>query len=64
MTKILVTAAEAADMLSIGVTTIRELVDNGTLERRYIGKGRAQYRIPVTALEAYAESLPREPVAS
>lgn len=58
MTKILVTAREAADMLSIGLTKVYELAANGDLEKRYIGKGTREFRIPVDSIHAYAEGLP------
>lgn len=60
--KVLVTAREAAEMLSIGESEVRGLVANGHLERRYIGSGRRMYRIPVSSIVAYAESLPQDPV--
>lgn len=58
--KLLVTAREAAEMLSLGVSSVRELVDNKTLDRRFIGRGTREYRITVESLRAYVDALPRE----
>lgn len=61
--KILVTVAEAADLLSIDVRSVYRLTSEGVLERRYVGKGTKQFRIPVAALREYAASLPTAPRA-
>ncbi len=60
--KLLVTAREAAQMLSVSVEEVWDLAASGRLERRYIGKGTQYYRIPVESLKAYADSLPTDPV--
>lgn len=60
--KILVTAREAADMLSIGLTDLYNLAAAGHVEKRYIGKGTRKFRIPVASLQAYADALPVDPV--
>lgn len=60
--KLLVTAREAAEILSIGISQVRILVDNGQLERRYIGSGTREYRIAVESLKDYVAGLPREAV--
>lgn len=60
--KLLVTAKEAARMLSVSKWQVYELVSSGQLERRYIGTGRHYYRIPVASLRAYVDSLPIDPV--
>lgn len=60
--KILVTAREAADMLSLDVMTVYELAAKGELEKRYIGKGTRHFRIPVASLHAYVDGLPVDPV--
>ncbi|MGH3501359.1 MAG: helix-turn-helix domain-containing protein [Nocardioidaceae bacterium] len=62
MTKILVTAREAADMLSVNVTEVYSLAASGALEKRYVGKGTREFRIPVESVEAYVAGLPTEPV--
>lgn len=59
--RLLVTAKEAARMLSLNVYEVYDLVHHGQLERRYIGTGRHYFRIPVASVRAYVESLPTEP---
>ncbi len=59
---LLVTAREAADVLSVDLMTVYRLCSAGDLEKRYIGKGTRNFRIPYASLRAYAASLPRDPV--
>lgn len=57
--KLLVTAEEAAQLLSVGRTTIYSLLAKGLLESVIIGRSR---RIPVDALHSYVKNL-RRPVS-
>lgn len=57
---ILVRAVDAAAMLGIDVSSVYELAASGKLEKRYIGKGTRNFRIPVASLRAYADGLPTE----
>lgn len=61
--KLLVTAREAAQMLSVGVLVIYRLAAEGKLEKRYIGRGTRHFRIPVESVRHYAETAPRDPVS-
>lgn len=61
--KILVTANEAAQMLSVSTKVIYDLAAAGDLEKRYIGAGTRNFRIPVASLQAYADNLPIDPVS-
>lgn len=54
MSKLLLTPAEAADLLGLGRSTIYELMAAGDLESLCIGRAR---RIPHDALAAYIERL-------
>lgn len=60
--KLLLRAAEAAEMLSLTEREVYELASKGLLEKRYIGKGTRNFRIPLASIEAYAEGLPTEPL--
>jgi len=62
--KLLVTAKEAAEILSIGVSEVYNLAARGDLEKRFIGSGRREFRIPMSSLRAFAEGLPTEQAAS
>lgn len=57
MTKLLLTAAEAAELLGIGRSTVYELIASGEIESVQIGRAR---RIPEPALAAYIARL-RDP---
>ncbi|MBL7498161.1 helix-turn-helix domain-containing protein [Frankia sp. CNm7] len=54
MTKLLLTPAEAAELLGLGRSTVYELLAVGDLESVLIGRAR---RIPHAALVAYIERL-------
>ncbi len=58
--KLMVTAQAAAEILSISLSQVYILAASGVLEKRYIGKGAREFRIPVSSLEAYVQSLPTE----
>ena len=60
--KLLVSVNEAAEMLSLTPRLVYELAANNRLEKRYVGKGTRNFRIPVTSLQAYVDSLPIDPV--
>lgn len=62
MSKLLVTAREAAEMLSLDVMHVYKLCAEGQIEKRYIGKGTRNFRIPVASIVAYVDSLPVDPV--
>ena len=55
--KALYRAAEAGSELGLSTGEIRRLVEQGILERRYIGKGTRNYRITGDSMAAYYESL-------
>lgn len=54
---IAVSVIEAARMLGIGETRMRELVQSGAVESRYKGSRRL---VSVASLRAYFEGLPTE----
>jgi excisionase family DNA binding protein len=54
VTKLLLTPAEAAELLGLGRSTVYELLAGGDLESICIGRAR---RIPRDALLAYVERL-------
>jgi excisionase family DNA binding protein len=58
--KILVTAKEAAWMLSVPTETIRRAATAGDLDRVFIGEGATHYRIVYESLLAWVNSMPRE----
>lgn len=57
--KILVTVAEAAEMLSLSRTELYELVAAGKFTKRYVGT--RSFRLQADEVVAYANSLPTEP---
>ena len=57
MNKVLLTAEEAADALSIGRTKVYELLASGLLRSVQIGKSR---RIPVSAIHEFVDRLAPE----
>lgn len=59
--KILVTVAEAAEMLAVSPKTIYELTSAGEFTKRYVGKGTRNFRLQVDELVQYAAKLPTEP---
>lgn len=59
--KIMITVKEAAWMLSLPETAIREAVANGDVLRVFIGSGKTNYRIVYGSLLAWVDSMPREP---
>lgn len=61
MTKLLLRAAEVAALLSITEREVYELASGGALEKRYIGKGTRNFRIPFASVKSYADGLPTEP---
>jgi excisionase family DNA binding protein len=56
MTKLLLTPAEAAELLAVSRSTVYELLAAGVLESVHIGRSR---RIPRDALDAYVTGLRR-----
>lgn len=58
--KILVTVKEAAWMLSLPESAIRQAVSDGDLDRLFIGMGTKNYRIVYGSLLAWVNSMPRE----
>lgn len=60
---LLVTVAQACDLLGVKSTTVYDLAANGVLEKRYIGKGTRNFRLTYASLERYVDELPRDPVA-
>lgn len=59
---LLVTSAEAADILSVSEKVVRDLANDGVLEKKYIGT--RNYRITYESLQRYVDSLSQDPVAS
>ena len=57
MEKLLLTAEEAGELLSIGRTKVYELMAQGLLESVAIGRCR---RVPALALEPFVEALRRD----
>jgi len=55
--KLLLTAEEAGDLLSLGRTVIYELMARGALESVAVGRSR---RIPAEALTAFVQGLRQE----
>ncbi len=53
---------DAAERLAVSQWEVRRLCDAGVLERRYIGEGSRFYRVTVSSVERYLESLPAEAV--
>ena len=53
---LLVTVLEAAELMSVGRTTIYQLLEEGHLPSVLIGKSR---RIPISAIHQYVEQLTR-----
>ena len=62
MERILYTVRDAATAMSISTDSVYDLCSTGLLERRYIGKGTRNFRIPAGSLLAYVESLPIDPL--
>ena len=56
--QILCTARQAAELLAIGPDEVYDLANAGHLTKRYIGRGTRNYRLLVSEVRAYAESLP------
>lgn len=59
---LLVNSAEAATILSVSEKVVRDLANDGTLEKKYIGS--RNYRITYESLQRYVDSLSQDPVAS
>lgn len=59
--KVLVTVAEAAEMLSLSRAAIYELAAKGELTKRYVGRGSREFRLQADEVVAYANSMPTEP---
>jgi excisionase family DNA binding protein len=57
--RVLLTIEHAAEVLDMGVRTVRRLIEEGELVPKYIGKGR-YLRIMYSSLLEYAEALPEE----
>jgi excisionase family DNA binding protein len=47
------TVKDAALMLSVNPQTVYRLIERGELERRFVGTGQRNYRIPAASLERY-----------
>jgi len=62
--KILVTVKEAAWMLSLPESAIRQAVSFGDLDRVFIGDVNKNYRIVYGSLLAWVNSMPRESARS
>jgi hypothetical protein len=60
--KLMVTAKEAADILSLSLTEVYALANSGVLVKAYIGKGTTAYRLTMESLRSYVASLPSERV--
>lgn len=58
--KVLITAKEAAWILSLPESAIRRAIADGDLDRVFIGKGTHNYRIVYGSLLAWVNSMPRE----
>ena len=58
--KILITVKEAAWMLSLPESAIRQAVTNDNLHRVFIGSGTTHYRIVYGSLLAWVNAMPRE----
>ena len=54
---LLLTTLEAAKVLSLGESTVRQMLANGTIESVTLGRSR---RIPMSVLVAYIETLREE----
>lgn len=63
MKKLLVTVDEAALMLSLSTKNVYTLAAAGTLEKKYIGTKRRNFRLTVSSLENYVDSLSADPIA-
>ena len=59
--KVMITVKEAAWMLSLPETAIREAVTSGDVQRVFIGSGTTNYRVVYGSLLAWVDSMPREP---
>lgn len=57
--RLLLTIRDVCDILALSRTTVFELIMSGELESVMIGE--RQRRIPVAAVEAYVEGLPKAP---
>lgn len=62
MTKILVTASEAAEMLSLSPQEVYNLAADGKFDKRYVGKGTRNFRITVESIQRYADGLSPDPI--
>lgn len=60
--KVLLSVKEAAWLLSLSESMIRDAVKVGDVDRVYIGAGTTQYRVVHASLLAWVNSLPQEPV--
>lgn len=61
---ILVTVAEAANLLALSPARVYGLANDGVLEKRYIGKGTRNYRLTYDSLVDYANGLSHDPAVS
>lgn len=59
----LFTAGEVAQILKVNVVAVYELAAAGELEKRYIGKGTRNFRIPYGSLKRFVQGLPTEPIS-
>jgi excisionase family DNA binding protein len=58
---IFVTVKQAADMLAISPWSMYQLLDDGSVDARYMGRRRL---VSVASLREYAEGLPNEPASA
>lgn len=54
---------DVAALLSVSEWEVRRLVDNGVLQRKYIGEGGRYYRVTAASVADYEATLAEEPVA-
>lgn len=59
--KVLVTVAEAAEMLSVSPKTVYELASAGEFTKRYINGSQRNFRLEAQQVIDYAMNLPTEP---
>lgn len=60
--KLLVSVAEASEVIAQSEWIVRDLAKRGILEKRYVGKGTRNYRITYASLVKYVESLSIDPI--
>lgn len=58
--KVLVTVAEAADMLSMSPRLVYDLANSGALTKRYLSERSRRFWIEAESVRQYAASMPTE----